>query len=662
MSIKMNHLQSCVLSVTLAAMGAGTASAKPPPARNIYVFGDANSSVGNDAWAYSPNSCALLAQCSGAFSGWEYRFSNGPTWVERLGYQIGLAPDLATLQAPYGGYTQRNKGYSFAHQRSVLGNIGESASDTGGVGVNYARLNASKQIDFFTQNVASGAIKTRANDLHTFWFTPEVFNPFDNAETRTSAATASLDRLRGAPHRRSSILVLGSMLPSQFGSFGLNDTDSLNTQRNLAANALNAALSSYAQSTRNTNRAQAKFVDVAALIGDIQNRPSAYNIRVAKRSITTVSTQVAPGIFIPIPTAQPGNCLAAGYTASNCPNDYLFYSDKNLSSRGHDILAYYVASTLGGVYAWDQYRAVGSGGGAQPIALASAGTNAIGSASLTNNVLGLNVSVNHAGVRSFAFGLTDNQEGFAAYRNRIGSLQIFGTTAQIAPNLSGGAATFTERSVYKDLNAGTRSYGGSGHATLTIGPHTDLNLIGASQNRTLNTNRPVLFDYVGGVATAQTKVRLDTVQASLSRMFDVKGAKVGPVVGVAHISERWGAVKETGVPLWLAANSDVRWSTSHAVNLGLAASWSGSDRHGGRWNVGAQLGRIKTDDWAPVALVAPSVTLAEALEQEKGAASYATVSVGRDASIGWGFGLEAGFAQTEAANVSALRTRATFRF
>jgi hypothetical protein len=232
----------------------------------------------------------------------------------------------------------------------------------------------------------------------------------------------------------------------------------------------------------------------------------------------------------------------------------------------------------------------------------------------------------------------------------------------LTSRLTVGGASFTDQSREAELDLGVRGSGGSGFATLDLGQGLDLNVMASSQNRTLNTNRPIMFDYVGGVARSKTKVRLDVAQASLAKMFDVKGLKVGPVASVASVTERWGETRETGVPEWLAANRAAGKDQSTAVNFGVAADWGMTDKSGGQWSLSAKAGRIQADSWTPVAMVAPSQTLADALEQEKGSASFATIGAGREADNGWSFGLEAGIAKTEERQVEAVRARAVLRF
>jgi hypothetical protein len=662
MTRKSEFFKSCFLGVAFAALELGAATAKSPPPRNLYAFGDSNSSIGNDGWTWTPNSCVFSSQCINN-AGWEFRFSNGPTWVERLGYQLGLAPDLQQVQAPYGGYTSPNRGYSFAHSKAVIGNQGETGINSSGIEGNYARLNAVKQVDFFSQSVKSGAIRTRSNDLFSFWFNQEGYNPYDSAATGGANGVLALDRLRAVASANSNILVLGSILPTQGSFFGPIASISPGNPFDSSSISINNTLSAYAQTSSATSkRAKTTYVDVAALVRDIQNRPEAYGIRVAQTKLESVLTEVIPGVFIPLTKVVPGTCLAAGFSASTCPNDYLFFGNGTLSSRGHDILAYYVASTLGGVYAWDQYRAVGSGSGAPALATAKAGPSSATSAGFAAGVLGLNTVNSANGIRSFAFGLDENSQATRSGQSKTGSLQLIGSTMQLTPTLQLGTASFSESAAYQDLDANAFGFGASGYVSLDLGRNFDLNVTASSQSRTLNTSRPILFDYVAGVAKAQTKVSLDSVQASLSKMFDVKGLKIGPVVAVASVNERWGETRETGVPEWLALNRSPASTKSYATNLGLVVNWTGVDRNGGEWSLSANAGRIDGDDWLPTAMLAPSVTLADALEQEKGSASFVTFSADRELENGWSFGLEAGLAQTSQRQVEAVRARAAIKF
>lgn len=655
-----------IAATSLFAFQASIVQAQTVTARNLYSFGDQSSSVGNDGWIWDPARGFSGPTSTFAYAntrGFNWRYSNGPTWVERLGYQQGLAPALAKIQAPSGGFSGLYRGYSFAHANAALVRDTNAGGNPNSSSSTYS---FEAQVDYYKSLVQSGRVRTAANDLFTYWDNSSFneYTPLSDIGTPTNRV---FNNLRSVANSRATIVALGQITPVKyatetFSGRGTRPTSNFDTYSRVA----NDALDTYARTQGGvTGKARVIYIDTNALITAIQANPAQYGIQIASPTFLSSTSSCGPtGICITTFRYQNESTLASGYSGSAFDDPYLFYfaseSTATLTWRGNQILADYVASNLAGVYAWDQFRAVGSGSGAR--ALAATGVVVGAPTAFAQTTLGFASTTNAKGTKTFALGFGDGISNMSSLDARGGSLRVLGTSTQLTPRLTIGASSFVDEGRYDDLSSNVKGRGGAGFATLDLGSNLDLNILAASQSRTINTARPITFQYVGGIARARTTVNLDLAQASLSRMFDVKGVKIGPVASVASVRERWGKTRETGVPEWLAVNRDAGGFSSMAYNLGVAGDFSFTDKSGGTWNLSAKAGQIQTDEWTSVALLAPSQTLADALEAEKGSASYVTLGMGRSIDNGWSLGLEAGMAKTVDRDVGALRARAILTF
>lgn len=688
MNARFRSVLTCA-TILASLLPIGAVQAQTAQPRNLYVFGDQSVVNGNDAWFWDyqyqygfeaggpPN-----PRYTGVFA----RFSDGANWTERLGFQLGLSPGLYSIRDPWGGFTSQNRGYNFAHALTTVNGIVREQNGYFGWGSAPAR-NLNEQINAFNRFADQGQIKRQSTDVFIISNSISRFCPI-GVNCLTDFAFAEASQQYGNSYlaltkanKAALHILIGEFNPTLVVNYVLTSSNYTATYNEfLARDAFVSKFNTYLNLIQNgalKAGLRTEYIDPNAPIRDIIARPQAYGITYT----TTTYTEFPIGYdtLLPDGTIGPGTgLLSSGYCrdaygrvtrdrdavlTTNC-GDYLWWSPGVLSSRGNDIFATYVTAYLKGRLGWDVFRAASSGAGAAPIAATKTATAGTTSKGFASSLFGLNQVQTGEKTKVFSLGMSDEDSvgTLGLNQSRNGSLQLIGSSTQLTNSLRVGGSYFRDKSRLDDINARVSGSGGASFATLNLGQGLDLNVIASSQERTLNTSRQNFYYYVGGIARARTKVRLDVAQASLSKMFDVKGVQVGPIASVAQINERWGEVRETGVPDWLAFNRPATQLQSTALNLGLGADWSHTDRAGGEWHLSAKTGRIEADPWAPIALVAPTQTLAYALEREKGSVNFATIAAGREIDRGWSLGLEAAIAENEERRMVALRANAALKF
>ena len=289
--------------------------------QNLYVFGDSLSDNGNlfivSNETYPPSSTYFDGHAS-----------NGVTWTERLGYQLGYVPDARQRRKPDGGFTSRVRGYNFAHYGATMNS-------------DYAPSNGqsiTRQVQRFAQFVEAGKLTVSPNDRFTIWGNANDFLAYGESDANHAAGQVKNRVRKLATTGAQNILVLDQPL---WGNtpIGYNRGD---------RNYLNALMSEYnsdleidVRQLYNKENIDVYLAPVSELYLDVYLHPASYGF-----------TVVAPK------SGTSGHCVGDNLKLGACPSTYAFYDSIHPSAAMHELIADYVSAQFLSIDASKAYSGV----------------------------------------------------------------------------------------------------------------------------------------------------------------------------------------------------------------------------------------------------------------------------------------------------------------
>jgi phospholipase/lecithinase/hemolysin len=286
-------------SVVIAGWDGAAAIALTPS--RLVVFGDSLSDIGN-----IDNATLGVVPGSHYYSG---RFSNGPTWAERLALNLGVGPLLPSTDG----------GNDFAYG-------GAETSGANGIGGVFIR-DLDEQLSDFR---ASRAVDPNA--LYVVWAgANDLFDGETNVNVPISRVVATLESLTALGARQflvPNLPILGRIPEYNRDPAASTAFDQLSYQYNTA---FAAAIDQLAASHLNATFYQ---LDVAELFSSAIAAPAAFGL-------TNVTDPAAPGL-------TPGKLFYFGHIVPH-PEQYLFWDTIHPTTTIHGILGDVASRLVDGV-------------------------------------------------------------------------------------------------------------------------------------------------------------------------------------------------------------------------------------------------------------------------------------------------------------------------
>ncbi len=514
---------STVLKLTAAAVAlAATAEASA----KLYAFGDSLSDNGN-----------LSTVTFGLVPGSDYfegRFSNGPVWVERLGFDLGSNPGLLFLDPFFPSFAD---GYDFAHGGASARNRWYLPDF----------LEVQGQADKFASLSRSRTLRVGAGDLGTVWAGANDYLLYGE--------TSASNTVGGVMNTIATIDAAGLDRIVVFNLPLLGDTPGyINTGRrtelNAYARAHNSLLRTRVQSYDAANPSQLVFIDAELAFSTIMAMPQLFGFSVVRPGQNGSAT---------------GNCLGDGLVLSACPTGYLFYDTVHPTAKGHDLIARVVTgvlaqpamtrlqtslrSTAAAALSAGQYSVVGGRLGvlqAEAAGFASWAAEPLGFSTGTLSAAGQSVTVYGFGAQSLD-GTT--QLGLSAEERQPGERSFAGAGADMRWGqglVTGAAFAWTAGD---GEAAGLITAQDEGFAMQAYGAYVDetslISLRMNAQTQIETLSRPSLLSELPSVS-AETESRHWSAMVTASTFWDLGFVSMGPEMMLLYAREEHLGYRESG--------------------------------------------------------------------------------------------------------------------
>lgn len=631
-----------------AALLSSTATAQNIDNRfdDFFVIGDSLSDTGS-----------LSGITFGLLPGGNYyngRFSNGPVWAERLGFNIGRDPGLLFLDPLFPFFVD---GYSFAHGGAASGPVGPLA---------FGPLDAQNQASRFDS--LSGYLGVGGDDLGALWVGNNDY--LLNGLTDPSVAVANIEDILGVMSGAGLETIILFGVPR----LGLTPSALDDPQRSAQLNALS-------------------FEHNALLRGRVSG---------LEGELGTDLIFIETGIAFDIITALPqlfglsnvtDACLDNGLVLNACPDDWLFYDGVHPTDRGHEIISRIVeASVIREAAPAVSGRALRASGASASLSTAAplrarldaASRGVTGVSFMAPGAFGPGRTVTSSGVALvsapaprraattlYAFSNSPDGAFLDAASTRLtglsGGVETTAFGMDVWANdrlLLGGLAAFSAETNAFDVApvgaAVEESAAANLYALYQDGDFTASAWLGVAQDRREARRATGLAELPLAYGEAETATA--TLAMRATRSFALAGIALSPSLEAGFAAVTREAYRENGTLGLLDADIPAESAASAHVSLGLVASrdWSASD-WSGRFDLTAAV--IAASD-ARVGL-APAVNAA-VLRGDDAALAESGVHLGLGVSLfeAHGFALRAD-AETLASGAGVeegYRLRGVFRF
>lgn len=540
-------LRLAASAFVLACSLAGAADAK------LYAFGDSLSDTGNI------NTITFGIEPGSDY--WRGRFSNGPVWVERLGYRLGKAPGLFYRDPAFASQTD---GYSFAH--------GGAAAVERWYLPDF--LEAQGQASYYWNQARKGRVTARSYDIATLWIGGNDYLLYDerSAPTVVNGVMRSLRTLdaTGIGH----IVVFNLPYLGEIpGEIRGPDRAALNRVSGQHNSLLHAEL----QRFRPTARARIVTVDANRIFSLVRQGVGGFTV-------------TKPGDR----GSRTGSCKGDGLLLAACPAHYFFYDGVHPTASGHQFIAGVVLDRLAGRAAalTRDALAVAATTGFSGLQLAAVRARLDAAASSSEG--------SASGLTAFGFGAdagtpgaalaSDDQEGFG--------VEWRSDSVMLGFSASTGASADGDRD-RDGMSADSQAQGFAAYAGLSFdGALLDATV---SHARALQSYTRLTAIDTLGLASGEAWVAQTVTTMGLSRRFEWGAFSVTPELRGLHARSEADAFREQGT-MGLSDNDYEAFQADGTLGqTGLTAAYGGDG-----WGASLSVRMIaRLDGQAPLRLLAP---------------------------------------------------------